>query len=813
MIRGGSGLGDLSETTLGESWSYFEAEGQAYGILLPGFHQSQHGVRDVLSAVELIIPSLALAISMWRRKKEIRRADRRAVEVEKLGHALVDAAITGIQWGDLVCRSAARLSNARDVYLFAFDNVGTKVIRYRAGAVAHYRTGIACRIPASWALAVGEDAPVIFADSDALDQRGPVVRYITRDLPHGAAAMIFSIRSRDGVEIGILALVGATSNVFTRRQLSDSRGLVDIAAAGIEYRRNVRDAAQRLRRQSMLTEALDQAVEGIAIYSQDETFLYANKSFLKMHGYSERDLRRLSGRDLHPKRVPREEVESLIHRADAGEIAVADLVRVRSDGSEFEATLLLGPLRDERGEIVGRIVTVLDSTDQTRTIETLRAQALSDPLTGLNNRRSLMEKLSDVLNKRNGSSIVGVIYVDIDRFKMVNDTYGHSVGDDLLKVVAARIQATLRPHDFAGRLGGDEFLIVLSHLESRITGQKIADRIAKTLYSEPISVGGHSLRFAASLGVAFGATDSMSADELISLADRAMYQSKRSAKAVAVSGGNGTTPARGIADQELGEILRLALERPDRAGLGLRYRPIYDLHRSCVTGLEVVSEWNDPVLGRVEWLRIQAAVTSTRQIQGISTWLLRSLARDLRDWSKYSRGRLSELNVGINLMSPLLFERQMLRQASEVLIDLSDYVNKFVIEVGEEAFAREDQAAVLSALSYVHDCGYLLALDGFGRYSSLSAMADAEVDVVKISPKSRWETWGTSKEHLSLCAVVANEVGADIVAKRVDTASDLELVRGPCRFIQGRYLGELLTPDEVMAAVMALDSSVAALRP
>lgn len=278
----------------------------------------------------------------------------------------------------------------------------------------------------------------------------------------------------------------------------------------------------------MLTGIVDQISHGVAVVDNDGCLIFANRAFTAMHGYAGESL---IGQHHTLSQSPSDRsgpVTQLIAAALRDGNASAEVVRCRRDGTSFPAQVTLSLLHDEHGELIGRVLSLQDNSQHRQLEEQLRRQALHDPLTGLANRRLLLDRLTHALERipRHGSQ-VAALFVDLDAFKAVNDAFGHAVGDQVLVTTAQRMKRCLRPEDTLARLGGDEFVIVLGDVLDADEPLQVAHRIRNAV-AEPIRLGHNQLRISASVGLA--TTTTGTAEDLLQTTDTAMYQAKAKGK-------------------------------------------------------------------------------------------------------------------------------------------------------------------------------------------------------------------------------------------------------------------------------------------
>lgn len=287
---------------------------------------------------------------------------------------------------------------------------------------------------------------------------------LARAFPQAHAFVVVPVWRQHGV-IDLLVVIRHGERPIRPYVLPHLDTLAQLGSAGVTLRDQQLATLENKVMKETLADALDQAVEGIAILDINTQVTFANSAYLAMHTIARDKLTATNARSLYPPSISVETINHFAQVALSKGAAVGQFPRLRGDGTTFQAQVMLAPLRQESGEQTGWIVTVIDMSDQAEAVEKLRVQALTDPLTSINNRRAIVDQLREFLAHGSPDELVGVLFIDIDRFKLVNDSFGHQVGDEFLRIISARIAGAVRPRDIVGRLGGDEFMVVLPGLK------------------------------------------------------------------------------------------------------------------------------------------------------------------------------------------------------------------------------------------------------------------------------------------------------------------------------------------------------------
>lgn len=465
---------------------------------------------------------------------------------------------------------------------------------------------------------------------------------------------------------------------------------------------------------------------------------------------------------------------------DGKVIAVLEFFRRAQTNLDQRALRLFATVADQLGTVMQR----------KRAEERLHHMAHYDHLTGLPNRVLFAERLGQaMLDARRRDRFVGVVFLDLDRFKYINDSLGHGVGDALLKAVAKRLTDSVRPGDTVARLAGDEFTIALVDMahgdDAAAVAQKILDDLA-----EPFHIGAHELFTGASMGLTICPADDVSVEGLLRNADIAMYRAKD-------QGGNGfhfysadmTTKAR--ARLSLENDLRRALEREE---LVLHYQPIVSLNAREVVAVEALVRWQHPDRGLVLPADFIPLAEETGLILPLGEWAIHTALSQLRD---FTRAGYTTLRVGVNVSAYQFRQRQIVGVTQSALAAAGIAPSRLQLEITESVLIQnmELTAAALRALS---DLGVELSLDDFGTgYSSLSYLKRFPIDVLKIDRSFVRDIPGDADDAAIASAIIsmAHTLGIAVVAEGVETLAQLEFLRARgCNYAQGFYIGEALAP-------------------
>ena len=356
----------------------------------------------------------------------------------------------------------------------------------------------------------------------------------------------------------------------------------------------------------------------------------------------------------------------------------------------------------------------------------LRHRSLHDPLTGLANRRLFVSQLNDALAERRADRLTAVLFLDLDRFKFVNDSFGHAYGDDLLRAVAGRLEGRVREGDLVARFGGDEFAVLCSEIDTYYDAVSLGDRLCEAL-EEPIQVGPDELHVSASIGLALAHGTGIDGDTLVRNADTAMYQAKELGGARCELFGEALRE-RIVTRLRTEHDLRRLLERGE---LDVAYQPIVSLTTGAVVGVEALARWNDPDRGLVPPEEFIPIAEQSGLIVPLGLQVLERACHQAMDWDALG-GPLAGLPVSVNLSVRQFSHVDLVANVESALKRSRLRPERLVLEITESTL-MEQTTEPLGLLRALRSRGVGLALDDFGSgYSSLSYVRDFPLDQLKL---------------------------------------------------------------------------------
>jgi diguanylate cyclase (GGDEF)-like protein/PAS domain S-box-containing protein len=462
----------------------------------------------------------------------------------------------------------------------------------------------------------------------------------------------------------------------------------------------------------------------------------------------------------------------------------------RKDGNTIWCEWYHSALLDEDGNIASILSFVQDVSSRIQAEERLQYMATRDALTGLPNRLLLHERVTQAiaLAKRNGRR-VGVLFIDLDRFKNVNDTLGHRIGDELLKHVTHALSNALRETDLLARLGGDEFMVIVEDFDDPTVLGRIAQKLLDAI-AQPFKIEEHDIYVTSSIGIAVYPDDSDDPDELLKHADVAMYRSKEL--------GRNTYQFldANLAEHRLRQhTLETALRAALKDGLlRLHYQPVVRIVDRAVVGAEALLRWSDPEHGSVPPQVFIPLAEESGLIHALGEWVLKTAAEQCVTWRKAGL----PLTISVNLSAKQFYREDLAQRISEIVRSTGCEPGWIELEVTETSLLH-DLDAIRRVLHQLRDDGFSVAIDDFGTgYSSLTHLKHFPIDTLKIDISFIADLESDPQDAAITEAIIglARGLGLKVVAEGVGTREQLEFldVRG-CDCFQGFWASKPLAAD------------------
>lgn len=542
--------------------------------------------------------------------------------------------------------------------------------------------------------------------------------------------------------------------------------------------------------------AIEACVNGIIITSSsgpDYPIEYANPAFEKMTGYSAAEVIGRSCSLLWEKERNQPAVKEIIVGVKEMREVKTVLRTFRKDGETFWSEVYIAPVRDASGDIGHFVVAHYDITETKRYEKELEYQANHDSLTGLANRNLLRDSLHQSIGQAaRYKETVWVVFLDLDRFKFVNDSFGHHAGDIFLKPISERLRSVLRTSDTVARLGGDEFVLVLPEHGGEHLTTAVVHRIMEVI-TKPITVEGHQLFLSCSAGISVYPTDGDSPVALIQNADLAMYRAKELGR----NNFQFYTPALNERAQErlhLETALRGALERSEFL---LHYQPQVDLCTGRMVGVEVLLRWQHPEIGIIPPGRFIALAEETGLILPIGVWVLRTACAQVKAWQTAG---LSDLRVAINLSVRQFAQPDLVELIASTLKETGLAAHYLDLEL-TESMVMADVERTIEVLNKLRALGVNLSIDDFGTgYSSLAYLNRFPINVLKIDQSFVQKISSQSNDAAISDAIIsmAHSLGIRVIAEGVETDAQCEfLSRHMCDEMQGFLFSKALASSDM----------------
>src|SRR5215216_3779401 len=553
---------------------------------------------------------------------------------------------------------------------------------------------------------------------------------------------------------------------------------------------------EELHFQASVLEAVGQSVIATDLEGK---VLYWNRAAEGIYGWSSEEV---LGRRLGDLTVPeefRDQAEEVVSELRAGRTWSGETRLRRKDGSYVPVLGTATPLFDDRGSLVGMIGVSTDISERKALEDELERRASHDPLTGLPNRPAFVDRLEQALRRtrrrKNSRNKVGVLFMDLDGFKTINDSLGHEAGDRFLVTVAERLKNRLRPEDVLARFGGDEFAVLLEDVASVSEAIRVAQRIAEDL-QEPLAVNSHQVSVSTSVGIALGSAHTNDDPEgMLRKADAAMYRAKEQGPGrYAVF--DPAMQARAQERLKLETELRRALEQEEFV---LYYQPEVSLHDGKMVGFEALLRWQHPERGLLKPAAFVPIAEDTDLIAPIGRWVLEEACQQAKRWEE-ERPLASPMTMEINLSSKQLRRQGLVRTVEEALARADLEAHTLALDMTETVLIRtsEDNTQALDALK---EMGVRLGLDDFGTgYSSLSYLKRLPVDRVKVD-RTFVKGIGENATDTALVRMIidlCHTLGVEVLAEGVETSEQAVLLRDMgCDLGQGYYFARPLLGEEL----------------
>ncbi|GGI18660.1 hypothetical protein GCM10008066_15190 [Oxalicibacterium faecigallinarum] len=556
-------------------------------------------------------------------------------------------------------------------------------------------------------------------------------------------------------------------------------------------------AEQELQLRDRAIEASANAIIITSAEGPDYGIEYVNPAFERITGYAEeealgRNIDFLWQRDSEQPGI--EELRACLQEQREGQAVMRNY---RKDGTLLWSDMYIAPVRDDYGRVSHYVIAQYDITATKRYESELEFQTNRDSLTGLANRTLLRDRLSQAISYAyRYNHPIWVLFIDLDRFKFVNDTLGHQAGDILLKAVASRMNSVVRDTDTISRMGGDEFVVVLPERTDSGLSTSIVRRLMDAI-AQPLTIEGHEFFISSSVGVSVYPADGVEPETLIKHADIAMYRAKETGR------NNFQFYTSEMNERALERLriegdLRLAIERDEFL---LYYQPQVDLVSKKIIGVEALIRWQHPELGMVPPARFISLAEETGLIVPIGNWVIREACRQSKVWQ--DEGFIG-LRTAVNLSARQFAQQNLVQSIQDALTATSLLPASLEIEL-TESLVMADVEQAIGILRDMKTLGVQLSIDDFGTgYSSLSYLKRFPIDVLKID-RSFVNDITTDPDDAAIVTSIislAHSLRLSVIAEGVETREQLDyLQQHGCDQIQGYFFSRPVTA-EVMTQML-----------
>ncbi len=551
------------------------------------------------------------------------------------------------------------------------------------------------------------------------------------------------------------------------------------------------------RQQRLAAAVFETATEAVMVTDADNTIQTVNSAFCKITGYDPEDVIGKNPSMLQSGRHDKAYYESIYRALETNGTWEGEIWNRRKDGEAYAEWLAISIMRDSNNNLEGYVSLFSDITRRKEDEERILHQANFDPLTGLPNRNLLADRFSGALDRaeRNHTQ-VAVLFIDLDRFKHVNDTLGHSIGDLLLQEAGKRLVRCLRKSDTAARLGGDEFAVVLADFTGLYAVEDVVNKILHSL-AQPYHLDGNDAFISASIGVTVYPEDGESTEVLLRNADNAMYRAKEKGR----NDFQFFTLEMDLEAQQRRELENALHQAVTRQEFTVCYQPIMDARSERIVSAEALIRWNHPEKGIVSPGMFIPLAEEIGVIVPIGEWVLRQACREAMSWSAVTD---SPPSVSVNL-SYRQFRRQSVPElVRDVLLETGLPPERLTLEITESLLVADDKAT-LKQLHELRKLGVGLSIDDFGTgYSSLSYLKKFPITTLKIDRSFIMDLLSNPEDKALVKGIVsmAENLGLKVVAEGVETENQVRFLQSiDCPCIQGFHYSRPLAKADLLTFI------------
>jgi diguanylate cyclase (GGDEF)-like protein/PAS domain S-box-containing protein len=601
------------------------------------------------------------------------------------------------------------------------------------------------------------------------------------------------------VMVPIIAIIYFTYQNY-RKQLHATVTQAEQAERHAEEQRTISEALRKS--EEHFRSAFDYAAVGMALMGPDGRWLSVNRSLCNLLGYSEQELLDTNFQSIiHPDDLGSSLAE-LYQLVEAKTVTSTSERRyIHKGGQVVWATVSASSVFGENGRPVHFIIQAQDITERKRAEASLHHAAFYDGLTGLPNRALFTDHLALALNRtqQHRDHLFAVLFLDLDRFKYINDSLGHVVGDQLLTAVASRLQNCIRAEDTASRFGGDEFAVLINGVKNSSEVLDITERILRSVEA-PYRISGSEVFTSASIGVSLSTIDYITTEEILRDADTAMYRAKEQGKG-RYEVFDKIMHAHAMSRLQLETELRQAWERGE---FEVYYQPIVQLENRRLSGFEALLRWRHPERGIIPPTDFVHIAEDTELIVPVGNWAMREACRQASEWQSIFPSD-TPLTMSVNLSGKQFKQPDLVAQIKQILYQTGLDPRTLRLEI-TESMVIDDSEIATAMLRQLRSIDVQLSIDDFGTgYSSLSYLHRFPVNILKID-KSFVGRMSMDEESLGIVETIitlAQKLRMDVIAEGIETDEQMEKLKAlHCNYGQG-YLFSSALPAEAAAALLA----------
>lgn len=549
---------------------------------------------------------------------------------------------------------------------------------------------------------------------------------------------------------------------------------------------------------SVANNVFNHSAEAMMVTDLDNRIIRVNEAFETITQFSAKEALGKTRQDLiQSDKHTREDYEQLWSVLNKTSLWKGELWDKRKDGSCFPSQHTISAVRDGQGRVIQYIDLFSDITEKKQQEESIQNLAHYDQLTGLPNRALFVDRLKQSIQRaRRKNQHIGLMFIDLDRFKYVNDTLGHDAGDALLAKISMRLSETVREQDTVARLGGDEFTIILEELAIPQDGILVAEKLIQYV-CKPLDIKGHEVVVGASIGISVFPDHGDDQDTLIKCADTAMYHAKESGRNRCKLY-DSSLSAKASERFHLERLLRKAIEEQE---FELYFQPQINITSGKVCGCETLIRWNNPEHGLIGPMEFIPLAEETGLIIPLGEWVLHQSLISANNWK--SRG-IEQITISVNVSSKQLSAGNFAEKVRQLVALTEFQPQRLELEITESA-VMENPNQVIAELNQIRDLGVNISLDDFGTgYSSLSYLKKLPVTKVKIDRSFVRDINIDKDDEEIVKAIIAmsRTLGLKVIAEGAETKDHIDFIRrADCDDVQGYYYSRPLPEDDFIRFV------------